>query len=652
MSDALAQFAQFMSSDGLLALLLSGLLVSVLINLAFAQRVSRNKKRKLTAQQSTEIVKAFISSQISQTHNAFKHQKRKSIDKSVLRFREAYLSIERACLDRGIDTDSYWRILSVKLKELLGIYDRHKSKRIADEVREKVVSIRSLLDKAAPSKSKDKVMIALSKLEVACENAAHDPDRLVGLNDKLGKLLQKFGNEFYLNSAHMSTAHNSYLENCKEPVEKIKDNAENMTSIVDGMRAYDQDKYRKTIDSISDSTETMRERIYELESQLGNSKHRMSVHTASLDIASTDEEIKNVNGNIHDISDEIIEASEREIDRLSRLVKEKKQIIRELEDALRQNQTSSEAALVNGELSKVDLPAGLQKEVDLLRRNLAESEQCIVLLEGELEILKNARVKAEGVSNAVTEEAVSHLNNTVDSLKRELQDYESAWREKDLLFGFIQECVDANTAEDISLSIYQCLNDMGFDAELLVYTPARTMEINETGALRAKDKMLINNMQVNETNLSDYGKRIFFKLNNIGGAVCRKNNKKITTKESGNLMELLSLTQKMLGKVNASVANAYQKRSLGGLSNSVKYVTKEVDDALDEVLRNADSVVRDGFGQVQDVARSGGMAAGQIANIRLLEKSIGDDLKANARIKLRLRKSMLSILQQVEKLDN
>lgn len=651
MSDAIAQASQFMTTDGLLALLISGLLVSVLINLAFVQRVSRNKKKKLTNLQTTEIIRKFIGNQIIQTQNASRHQRRKNIDKSVLRLREAYLSIERACLDLGIDSDPYWRTLAVKLKVLLGIYDRHKSKRIVEEIREKAISIRGLLDKAAPCKAKDKVMVALNKLEAACENAAHDPDRLVGLNDKLGMLLQKFGNEFYLNAAHVSTAHNNYLESCKEPVEKIKNSTDSMTSIIDDMRSYNEEGYRETIDSISDSTEAMRERIYELESQLNGSKHRMSVHTTSLEVASTDTDIKKVSGDIHDLSDEIIEASEREIDRLNKLVKEKKIIIRNLEDALRQNQTSTDSGAGGSEDVKYDLPPNLQKEVELLRRNLNESEQCIVLLEGELEILKKTRSDASSNKNVVTEEAVSHLNNTVDSLKKELMAYESAWREKDLLFGFIQECVDANTAEDISLSIYQCLNDMGFDAELLVYTPARTMEVNETGALRAKDKMLINNMQVNESNLSDYGKRIFFRLSNIGGAVCRKNNKAISTKESSNLMEFFSLTQKMLSKVNSSVANLQQKRTLDSLANSVKYIAKEVDDALEEVLRNADSVVRDGFGQVQDVARSAGMPAGQIANIRLLEKSMGDELKSNARTKLRLRKSMLSLLQQIEKLD-
>ncbi len=650
MADFLAFLSSQLGADNLTSILLLLLLSSILANLFLVQRSLQMKKKKPDKAKIIEVLKAFLSSQLLQSQNTLRHKQRKHLEKKVMRLRQAYLAIEKSSLDKGIDSQAYWQVLHDKLKQLLSIYDQHKASKLLLRVQEKIKTIQQLLDKAPESESREQVRGALDKLEVACEELNDNPIRLHEIEKKLGRLLTKLSNEFYRESSHLSGAGHRYLENTTASMVQMKTNAHAMGKIADNPVYGGEGSYGESMTSLSESTADMRARIDELEYQLKQSRNKLELHMIAMDKATKDDDMKNLSLDIRDVSDEIIEASEREIDRLHSLVKEKKVIIQDLEHALRHNKKQAESSVDKVE---THLTTAREDELKLLRRNLFESEQCITLLEQELELLKLSKAEALEKKKAdVSEDEIYHLNKTIDTLKQEVVNYESAWREKDLLFSYVTDCLEANTAEDISLTIYQCLGDMGYKSDLQVYTPSRTLEINVQGAVPTREKLIINSMQIGEVNLSDKERRFYFRFSNLGGLVRHNDGKAISEREKTNLFEMFSLTDKVLRRVLQLANNKQSLKSLDSVSNSIKYMMKEMDEGFDHVFQKVDGAVHDGFGQLQDVARSAGMNATQIASIKNLEQNVADDLLAEKRIKLRMHKSMLGLLQKVEKLGD
>ncbi|SMF12932.1 hypothetical protein SAMN02745866_00809 [Alteromonadaceae bacterium Bs31] len=652
MADLLVKLNALIGADNLTSILLLILLSSIFVNLFLLQKNLQAKKKKLDREKIIEVLKEFFTSQLNQSQNTLRHKQRKHFEKKVMRLRQAYLAIEKSCLDKGIDSQAYWQLLHDKLKQLLSIYEHHKASKMLQRVREKITKIQGLLDKAPEAESREKVSTALDKLEIACEELSDNPIRLAEMDKKLARLLAKLSNEFYRESSHISGAGQRFLENGSNNVVQIKHHAQTMGDIADNSNYGPQEDYGRSMSSMSEATADMRARIDELEYQLKQSRNKLELHMHAMDKAAKDDDLKSLSGDIRDVSDEIIEASEREIDRLNNLVKEKKSIIHELEDALSSvKKHEKDASPLEQEETK--LSTTRENEIELLRRNLYESEQCILLLERELELLKESRDEALKKKQAlVSEDEIYQLNKTIDSLKSEVVDYESAWREKDLLFGYVTDCLDASTAEDVSLTVYQCLSDMGFRSDMLINTAQRTLEINPQGAIPTKEKLIVNSMQVGEVNLSDKEKRFYFRFSNLGGLVRKNDGKPIGEKEKSNLFELFSLTDKILRRISQLANNKQSMRSIDGVSNSIKYLMKEIDESYDQVFQKIGGAVHDGFGQLEDVARSAGLNATQVASIKNLEKDLSTELLAEKRVKLRTHKSMLSLLQKVEKLND
>jgi len=644
-------FVDYFTSDVVFALLLLLLLVSTFFNLYLLHK-QLSKRRKVSAKQLAELLREFFSNQIQQSQNTARHNQRKHFELKVMRLRYAYLSIEKSCLEKGIDTRSYWDYLHRKLKDLLDIFNQHNANLLIKEIRSKIKQLRQFINGLPESIGKDKLASALDKLEGACVAASDNPARLNKINEKLAKLLFKFTNEFALEGVNLSNADNQFIASSEGSLIRMRSNIDKMKGIAEQSQLDDERPQTASMAALAETCEEMRERIYELETELSNARQKIKTRVVTFDNTTEEHVVKQATEDVRDISDEIIASSEREIGRLRKLVHDKQGIIDELEDTL---STLAKGSTAQSEVKPEDqaLAKVLESEMQMLRRNLQESEQCIVLLENELETLKRNRQESASTKRGdLAQEAVEKLSQTIESLRKEVVDYETAWREKDLLLGFVQECLLAQAAEDISLSVYQCLTDMAFHADILVYTAARTLEINPTGSVSSKHKMLIGNMHMGETNLSDQDRRLFFRFRNLGGTVTRDDNRVISARENENLLQLFDITDKMLGHISRETGRNHQRKSLDAVANSAKYITKEVDEGFDRVIADGQGLVREGFTDVQSVLRSAGLTATQIAKLKNIEKNIAEALRANNRIKLQLHKSLLKLIQKIEDMES
>ena len=649
MLDFIAQINFGPGQNNLISILLFIVLIFTFVILFLTQKIAFLRNKKFSVNKTEDALRDFLSSQIRQTQNTTRHKNRHHFRKKVMRLRHAYLAIEKSCLDRGIDSREYWELLHSKLTKLLSIYETRKSSGIITNLKKNIDLLQNLLAKCPESKGKDKVKAALKHLESTSETMTRNPQRLSSINNKILKLLDKFSNELYRESSYISNSDENYIINTRHPVSKIKGHIDAIHTISNDKTKNKGENLERSMATLSNTSQAMKDRVKELENSLKLAQTKLTYHLTAYE-TSDKKDTKNLNHDIHDISEEIIEASEREIGRLNNLLKEKKTIINELEDALKITKISENTEKTETKDS-IGLLTEREEDIDFLKRNLHESEQCICLLEGELEILKNRIKEAKNLkSTPINETEIDTLNEIINNLKDEVVDYESAWKEKNLLVNYVLECLDASTTEDVSLSIYQCLLEMGFSSNILVYTPERTLEINEIGAVANKDKLLVNSMQIGEANPSDRDKRLHFRWQHIGGIIRRADSNVITEKEKENLVELSHLTDKIIHRILQASNQKQNQKSLESVCNSIKYLTRELDDSFEQVFSKVEGKVHDGFGQLQDVARSSGVNASHIASIKKLEASVSEEIIAEKRIKLRMHKSMLSLLQKVEKL--
>ena len=649
MLDFISQINFGPGQNNLISILLFIVLTCIFIILFLTQKIAFLRKKKLSKNKTEDALKDFFSSQIYQTQNTTRHKKRSHFKKKIMRLRHAYLAIERNCLDRGIDSQEYWELLHSKLRKLLAIYEKNKSNGIIAYLKKNIELLQSLLDRCPESKGKDQVKAALKNLVKTCESMEENPERLSAINRKVLKLLEKFSNELYRETSYISDSGENYIANTHHTVSKIKGHIDAIKSISNDKTKNQEEQIQGKMTTLSDTSQAMKGRIKELEDNLKYAQLKLTSHMSEYE-QSGYKDTENLRHDIHDISEEIIEASEREIGRLNKLLDEKRNIINELEESLKTIKPSSDSGKPESH-EIINLSTQREEDIAFLKRNLQESEQCICLLEGELETLKTRTREAGDLkSTPINENEINELTKTVNNLKMEIVDYESAWKEKNILVSYVLEFLDASTTEDVSLSIYQCLLEMGFSSNILVYTPERTLEINEVGAIASKDKLLVNSMQIGEVNPSSGDKRLHFRWQHIGGIIRREDSNAITEKEKENLVELSHLTDKIIHRILQAGHQKQNKRSLESVCNSIKYLTRELDESFEQVFSKVEGKVHDGFGQLQDVARSSGVNAAHIASIKKLEASVSEEIIAEKRIKLRMHKSMLSLLQKVEKL--
>lgn len=633
--------------DSLVSLLLLALVICVFGNLFFAHKLLSARKGKISNEQEKNVIRDFLKNQINQTNNTERHKKRKHFEKNVMQLRHAYLAIEKCAIERGIDTEPYWQVVYSKVKKLLSIYEHHQSDGLLKEVFSNIKAITKLLDKSPASDAKNRMFCALDKLQNACKINRGNPKRLREINDKLIHLLDKFKHEGNRERAYKDDATINYIQASAHPVQKIKKHISNIEEITSKADSKLSVSHGESVNSLAETNENMRSHIRQLEIKLALAQSKLADQKQNkADQESWDS--SSIKSEIHDISDEIIEASEREIDRLTTLLREKKGIIHELEASLHsaQKETKTATEIVS---SASDLATVREEELDLLRRNLIESEQCIVLLEQELGSLKENLKYAEQLKNTpINDKEIEELTRTVDELKLEMDEFEAAWKEKKVLVNYIMECLEAGTTEDVSLSVFDSMSTMGFSADILIYTPARTIEVNDIGKIPHRTKLLLDSLHIGEANLSRDERKLNFRWQNLSGTVVRKDGKVITEKEKENLVEMSNLTDKLLQRLITPPQQSQNQRSMESISNSIKFLTKELDDSFEQVFKRVDDKIHDGFGQLRDVARSSGMQAGQIASIKNLENTTSDEIKAEKRIKLRVHKLMLSLLEKIE----
>jgi hypothetical protein len=208
--------------------------------------------------------------------------------------------------------------------------------------------------------------------------------------------------------------------------------------------------------------------------------------------------------------------------------------------------------------------------------------------------------------------------------------------------------LDANSVEDLSLYVFQTLIDLGWSSALFINGGSRTLEVNPSGLLTEPEKILIKNMQVNEVDSQKSGTEIRFHYLNISGKIVATDSAFAAPDKHNSILQLLKTTDKIIGRIKTEHAHRKQNKAVQDCTNNIKKLAHEIDTTIDTIHRRNIDCVSNSFGQIQDIARSKGFKASQIASFRNLEQQTINELTADSSLRLKVKKQFLLILKTLE----
>jgi hypothetical protein len=344
------------------------------------------------------------------------------------------------------------------------------------------------------------------------------------------------------------------------------------------------------------------------------------------------------NRDMADLSDEILQANEKEIERLHDVISNQRKSIMEMEESLQSlgHLTESENSVHKSEVEK-------------LRRCIQESEICISMLEKELEDLKTDlhNIRAAREEHGITLAETTQLDDELSSIKTELEKTVDKNQRSEALLEFVREALQASSLEDISLLIYENITSLNSTPSIIVKGPERSLELGPQNAVSVRDKVLINNMQINEINPGSSG-QLSFRFLNIAGIVRPAAGEELHGDDQTHIIEIMRVADRIINYLASNIKVRSSAKSLDATINLIKQNSFEMDKMLDDYAKKAKKLVSSNFSQLQDAARAKGLGATHIASFGAIEQETLRQLEAENTLRLKMRKQFLTLLNQLE----
>ena len=636
---------------GLLLLLIFSILTNLyFINSGLQRKISKRAFNKEFPQH----LKKFLLGQAQKTEDARRHNERKHLSKGVISLRNAYLKIEAKAINQTIDSKAYWNLINSNVQKLLDILVEQKKSRPLLAIEEKIAKIREKIALSPPSKSTKNVLESLEKFHSACVSNSNNPAKIAHYSEKLEQLLSKLDSAAYRKLTEKAHIHDTYSQSSNKTIEDFKGHIEQSNASLKNLSDINPDDYDFSLQAFNKNNTDIIESVDKFERNIEriNNSNR---NTKTAIITSSNNEIKNANSELDELSEQIQQENEEEIERLRQIIKGQKNIIVELEDSISTiEETQPTTTPSNITEGRTTPQQDKNTDIKQLKLSLRDAEFCIDTLEKELETLKTnhqhhkEHPKDEPVTEPLSNTHLASLENTISQLKGEISEAHDIHDLNTSIMNFISECLDASSVEDISLSIYQTLGDLGWSSGLFISGGARTLEIDPSGLLKDREKMLIKNMQIDEVDSQNAGKTIRFHYMHISGKLVTVDPQSSTNEKHGAILNLLKTTDKIIGRMKSDQNYKKQRKVIQESSNNIKKIAHEVDQTIDTINKRTKDSVSNGFGQIQDIARSKGLKASQIASFKNLEQQTLNEIAADNSLRLKVKKQFLVILKNLE----
>lgn len=631
--------------------------LNVIINLFLINKIfeERRRNRHLTRGQSKPLqtIKEFLDDQLSKTRSHNRSLKDKiKLEKSVIYLRAAYMKVESNALSFQIDSPSYWQYLNEQILKIIKAalpQMLHKDREVLDLqhkislLKDKISLIPTKDNTPAVKEKKAKVVGLLENINKQHLHGGGDRARLKKQVQKIEHLVHLFEDPKLRKHYTLQKRQKSYLKSSQKHLNSLHDNyvinEANIHSMKKSLAGSDNvAALEHELERFKSENGMLNLHVDQLKKELKNFQARLGAQDTPTLFIETQAEKKTADRDMYDLSDEILQANEKEIDRLRDVISNQRRSIMEMEESLQhlEQLTESENSVH-------------KSEIDKLKRCIQESEICISMLEKELEELKsdlhNIRINRE--EHGITLAETTQLDDELSSIKTELERAVDKNQRSDALLEFVKESLQAGSLEDISLLIYENITSLNYMPSIIVRGPERSLELGPQNSVSVRDKVLINNMQVNEINPGNSG-QLSFRLLNIAGIVRPAAGEELHSDDQTHIIEIMRVADRIIHHLANNQKVKSSARNLDATVNQIKQASFEMDKMLDDYTKKSKKLVSANFSQLQDMARAKGLGATHIASFNAVEQETLRQLEAENTLRLKLRKQFLALLNHLE----
>ena len=632
-------------------------IINIILNLFLVNKFLEERRKNRILRKSTPSAESgildFITKQFNGTksHNRIQINKDRKLYKEVVHLRTAYLKIEEKAISHTIDSVQYWHYLNENLLKLIKIIfpQGFRKNSESEELERKLALMQERINKIPSSENNSNVDRNKAKAIASLEKIRHQQKNNAGKSINIDKHLKKLENIVDIFETSESRKnylfkkkHKIYFDNSQKHSEQLdylsRKNAETLATFSQSLESNGGSS--DEINRFKDENSNLTRQIAQLKKELHSFQERISSSDDIGDFFDEDKKWKE-NNELQDITAELIESNEKEIDRLRDVISNQRHSIFEMEESLNKleelNQTND---------------GGNQSEIDKLKRCIQESEVCISMLEKELDDLKVdlAEFKAERHNSGLNNSESEALSNEVIQLKSEIEASNQQAEAFEQFNNFTSEALSASSIEDISLLLYEKITSMNYSPQVLIKSPERTLELAAKGTISVREKVMVNNMQIDEINPGSQG-QLTFRFLHIAGIIQPAESAELTENDQQLLIKILKLTDKVINFLAFAQKIKRHAKARDETINAIKHASFDMDKLIEEHSNKSKKIINRNFEQILDIARAKGMNATQVAMIHSIEQETLKQIEAANTLRLKSRKDYLKLIKTIEDSD-
>ncbi len=617
--------------------------------------------------QSIEGIEAYIDTQILETKkflNGKAPDGMPPLDTKVTALRTAYLNIEKKAYQQGVSSKPYWLLINDKLLKLLKVFlpqlfgrDTHiyELEKRVQLLKERI----KVMGDNGDFKGKEKALKTLDGFLSRYRESTKDQGIIDRYMNKIERSVGKFEEPEYRSFYKQTREARKYAKSSMETLAKLNeklssqlDNVESLEGEVvrmkgacdedpineEAQRRYEEVKKelaaaRKDNAELSEYVNQLKKRIIEYDKNVSDKENKFIL---SIQEGKVQEKSNELAEEVRDLSTEIATVTDREIDRLRGLLNRQRTSISSLDETV--DDLRVKLKLTESELSTKD------SEISALRHNLKESEMCIETLEQQV----NELVERPDDEVEFSEDSFNQLSDELTKIKNELSDVINQKEMNDDLIAYFNEAVQADSMEDLASLLYQQLMDYSCEPSMEFHYGGKSIVVSKSGKIGRKDKLLIQNMQVNECDVGSEGHSIKFRMLNMYGVLRSGESPEKFQGSQKRIIATIKITDRLVEKIGATQLFKGHKKTIGDCQNRLKKAAFEIDKSLELQTSRTKTLVTASVGQLQDIARSAGLEHQKVDAFQDIEVEAIKELESDESLRLNTRKKFLSLIHELD----
>lgn len=643
-----AQFSQ--AVFGVVAFIILNVLVTLFLFNKYLEEKRKNRLLSKSSQDNDAPVAEFLKDQFNQTksHNRTAENIDNQLHKHVVQLRCAYLKIEEKALPKKVGSPHYWSYLDENLTKLIKILFPQATIREREmaELEAKVSLLKERITRIPNTSGNEKVehnkaraIASLEHIRTQPRSASYNRQKLQQQLEKVEAVVGTFEDSGARKTHLIQEKQRAYLTKSEAHADELSRINEKSAASIDLFqhKSADGGDVAEELGQFKSENQALTEQIAQLKRELRAFKGRLSdQESRQLEHGDCD---KTGSYELSDISEELIESNEMEIDRLRGIIANQRSSIFEMEATL-------------GSLEKLNQhdSNNNQADIDQLKRCITESEICISMLEQELDNLKKDldELREQRPHGDLSVAESQQLSEEVKQLKSEIEASYQQINAFEYLSSYTSEALSAHSVDDVALLAYEAIGSLNYAPLLLIKSPERTLELSAKGSVSVREKVIVNNMQINEVTPGTNG-QIDFRFMQISGTLRPSEEFEIHANDQALALKILKLTDKIIALLTIAQKAKHHARDRDETLNSIKRIAYDLDKLIEEHGNKSKTVIARNFKQIADFMRAKGMSATQVAAIHNIEQETLKQVDSANNLRLKSRKGFLGLIQRIEK---